>query len=142
MVTAPVPRPEALRYVASSADPSGGNPAGVVLDATGLTDDEMLAIAADVGFSETAFPLPRIDGLDARCSSPLAEVGGVVEDPATGAAAAALGGYLREGGHAPVPARLTVLPGADTGRPSTLSVHVPAGTGGIEVSGTAVPIPG
>jgi PhzF family phenazine biosynthesis protein len=67
--------------------------------------------------------------------------GGVVEDPATGAAAAALGGYLREGGHVEAPARLTVLQGADMGRPSTLSVHVPAGTGGIEVSGTAVVIP-
>lgn len=278
-------QPEVLRYVAFSGDPSGGNPAGVVLDATGLTDDEMLAIAADVGFSETAFLLPRPDGLDARYFSPLAEVsfcghatiatavahaersgagtlhlrtragevpvrtersddgawtatltsvpprtapladadlrdllallrlspddldpalpprvayagawhpvlalasrerlavldydmaglgrlmaerawttvalvhredattfsarnpfppGGVVEDPATGAGAAALGGYLREGGHVEVPARLTVLQGSDMGRPSTLTVSVPAGTGGIEVSGTAVAIP-
>jgi PhzF family phenazine biosynthesis protein len=276
---------EVLRYVAFSGEPSGGNPAGVVLDATGLSDGEMLAVAADVGFSETAFLLPRADGLGARYFSPLAEVsfcghatiaaavahaeragagtlhlrtragevpvrteraadgawtatltsvpprtvplddgdlrdllallrlstddldpalpprvayagawhpvlalasrerlavldydmaglgrlmadrdwttvalvwrqdavtfharnpfppGGVVEDPATGAAAAALGGHLREGGHVEAPARLTVLQGADMGRPSTLSVHVPAGTGGIEVSGTAVAIP-
>jgi PhzF family phenazine biosynthesis protein len=281
-----VPEPEVLRYVAFSDDPAGGNPAGVVLDATGLSDEQMLAIAADVGFSETAFLLPRPDGLDARYFSPLAEVsfcghatiatavahaersgagtlhlrtaagevpvrtartpdggwtatltsvpprtadladddlrdllallridpadldpalpprlayagawhpvvalasrerlavldydtaglarlmadrgwttvalvwrqdadtfsarnpfppGGVVEDPATGAAAAALGGYLREGGHVAVPARLTVLQGADMGRPSVLSVHVPAGGGGIEVSGSAVAIPG
>ena len=275
--------PEVLRYVAFSGDPAGGNPAGVVLDATGLPDEEMLAIAAEVGFSETAFLLPGPDGLRARYFSPLAEVsfcghatiatavahaersgagtlhlrtaagdvpvrtervdgawtatltsvpprtaplddadlgrllgllridpgdldpalpprvayagawhpvlalasrerlavldydvpglaglmadrgwttvalvwrqdaatfsarnpfppGGVVEDPATGAAAAALGGYLREGGHVEVPARLTVLQGADMGRPSELSVFVPAGTGGIEVSGRAVPI--
>ncbi len=281
-----MPEPEVLRYVAFSDDPAGGNPAGVVLDATGLSDEQMLAIAADVGFSETAFLLPRPDGLDARYFSPLAEVsfcghatiatavahaersgagtlhlrtaagevpvrtartpdggwtatltsvpprtadladddlrdllallridpadldpalpprlayagawhpvvalasrerlavldydtaglarlmadrgwttvalvwrqdadtfsarnpfppGGVVEDPATGAAAAALGGYLREGGHVAVPARLTVLQGADMGRPSVLSVHVPAGGGGIEVSGSAVAIPG
>jgi PhzF family phenazine biosynthesis protein len=281
-----VPEPEVLRYVAFSDDPAGGNPAGVVLDATGLSDERMLAIAADVGFSETAFLLPRPDGLDARYFSPLAEVsfcghatiatavahaersgagtlhlrtaagevpvrtertadggwtatltsvpprtadlsgddlrdllallridpgdldpdlpprvayagawhpvvalasrerlavldydlaglgrlmadrgwttvalvwrqdavtfsarnpfppGGVVEDPATGAAAAALGGYLREAGAVAVPARLTVLQGADMGRPSVLSVHVPAGQGGIEVSGTAVAIPG
>ncbi len=281
-----MPEPEVLRYVAFSDDPAGGNPAGVVLDATGLSDERMLAIAADVGFSETAFLLPRPDGLDARYFSPLAEVsfcghatiatavahaersgagtlhlrtaagevpvrtertadggwtatltsvpprtadlsgddlrdllallridpgdldpdlpprvayagawhpvvalasrerlavldydlaglgrlmadrgwttvalvwrqdavtfsarnpfppGGVVEDPATGAAAAALGGYLREAGAVAVPARLTVLQGADMGRPSVLSVHVPAGQGGIEVSGTAVAIPG
>lgn len=33
----------------------GGNPAGVVLDADGLSDPDMLAIAAKVGLSETAF---------------------------------------------------------------------------------------
>ena len=33
----------------------GGNPAGVVLDATGLRAAEMQAIAGDVGYSETAF---------------------------------------------------------------------------------------
>lgn len=33
----------------------GGNPAGVVMDADGLTEAEMAAIAAAVGFSETAF---------------------------------------------------------------------------------------
>lgn len=47
--------PEILRYTAFSADPAGGNPAGVVLDATGLSDDEQLAIAAELGYSETAF---------------------------------------------------------------------------------------
>ena len=74
MTGGPVPDPEVLRYVAFSGDPSGGNPAGVVLDATGLSDERMLAIAAEVGFSETAFLLPRPDGLDARYFSPLAEV--------------------------------------------------------------------
>jgi len=48
---------EVLRYTAFSADPAGGNPAGVVLDATGLDDAEMQRIAAEVGYSETAFPL-------------------------------------------------------------------------------------
>jgi PhzF family phenazine biosynthesis protein len=33
----------------------GGNPAGVVLQADGLSDEEMLSIAQQVGFSETAF---------------------------------------------------------------------------------------
>ena len=44
-----------LRYTAFSTDPAGGNPAGVVLDADGLTEEDMLAIAAEVGYSETAF---------------------------------------------------------------------------------------
>jgi PhzF family phenazine biosynthesis protein len=281
-----VPGPEVLRYVAFSDDPAGGNPAGVVLDATGLDEAQMLAVAADVGFSETAFLLPRPDGLAVRYFSPLAEVsfcghatiatavahaersgggtlhlrtaagevpvrtertadggwtatltsiaprtadltpddlrdllallrltpgdldpalpprvasagawhpvvalasrerlavldydvpglgrlmadrgwttvalvwrqdattfharnpfppGGVVEDPATGAAAAALGGYLRELGAVALPARLTVLQGADMGRPGTLWVHVPAEPGsGVEVSGRAVALP-
>ena len=65
--------------------------------------------------------------------------GGVVEDPATGAAAAALGGYLRELGLVQPPATLTLHQGEDMGRPSLLTVTVPEAPGsGIEVSGTAV----
>lgn len=67
-------------------------------------------------------------------------VGGVVEDPATGAAAAALGAYLREGHHIEPPADIVVHQGHDMGRPSLLTVHIPS-TGGIRVTGTAVPIP-
>ncbi|MGW1123086.1 PhzF family phenazine biosynthesis protein, partial [Streptomyces tanashiensis] len=47
--------PDVLHYTAFSDDPEGGNPAGIVLDATGLSDEEMLAIAAEVGYSESAF---------------------------------------------------------------------------------------
>ena len=67
---------EVLRYSAFTKDPAGGNPAGVVLDATGLTDDEMLAIAAKVGYSETAFVLPRSGEREfgVRYFSPKAEV--------------------------------------------------------------------
>lgn len=278
-----MPVADVLRYSAFTTDPTGGNPAGVVLDATGLTPAQMLATAAEVGYSETAFLLPREDGVDVRYFSPLAEVsfcghatiaaavaraerhgggrlllttqagpvevvtrpgadgtwratltsvpprtvpledddrrellaalrwtgtdldpalpprvayagawhpvlaaatrarlaaldydrdrlaalmarrswttvdvvwredartfharnpfppGGVVEDPATGAAAAALGGYLREGGHVAPPATLTVVQGADMGRPSLLTVDVPADPGtGIRVTGSAV----
>ena len=65
--------PAVLRYSAFTTDPSGGNPAGVVLDARGLPDAAMQRIAADVGYSETAFLLPRADGeLDVRYFSPLA----------------------------------------------------------------------
>ena len=45
-------------------------------------------------------------------------VGGVVEDPATGAAAAALGGYLRERGEIVAPASFEIIQGVEMGRPS------------------------
>jgi PhzF family phenazine biosynthesis protein len=67
-------------------------------------------------------------------------VGGVVEDPATGAAAAALGGYLREKGLVRTPMRLIIRQGEAMGRPSRLEVEIPT-DGGIIVSGTAVEIP-
>lgn len=65
-------------------------------------------------------------------------VGGVVEDPATGAAAAALGAYLRHHGMIDAPARIVVHQGHDMGRPSLLHAWIPDGDDGIEVSGTAV----
>ncbi|MCE9681916.1 PhzF family phenazine biosynthesis protein [Halomonas alkalisoli] len=64
-------------------------------------------------------------------------VGGVVEDPATGAAAAALGGYLRDAGLLQAPAQLMIRQGEAMGRPSRLQVDVPL-TGGIVVTGQAV----
>ncbi len=66
-------------------------------------------------------------------------VGGIVEDPATGAAAAALGGYLREAGLIEVPSTIFIRQGEAMGRPSRLTVEIPA-TGGIVVRGTAVPL--
>jgi PhzF family phenazine biosynthesis protein len=66
-------------------------------------------------------------------------VGGVVEDPATGSGAAALGGYLRDAGLVAAPASIVVLQGETMGRPSRLEVHIPA-SGGIVVAGTAVPM--
>ena len=276
---------EVLRYTAFTDDPRGGNPAGVVLDAGNLDDARMLAVAADLGYSETAFLTPRGgDRFGVRYFSPLAEVpfcghatiatgvawaerrgagemlldtasgevrvrtsrveestsatltsvpprvvdlddadlarllaalrwsrddldgalppsvayagaghpvlavatrarladldydfsslqglmaerdwttvqlvhrtggttfdvrnpfppGGIVEDPATGAAAAALGGYLRELGAVTVPATLHLRQGDDLGRPSRITVDVPAEPGtGISVTGTAVTI--
>lgn len=274
---------EILRYTAFSTDPRGGNPAGVVLDARDASDEEMLAVAAELGFSETAFLTARNGSVfDVRYFSPLAEVpfcghatiaaavayaqrhgtgaltfitragtveittasgspgelratltsvatrtvnlvdgdlallldalgwgeddldadlpprvafagawhpivaaatrdrladldydfdglaalmtarewttidlvwresatvfharnpfppGGVVEDPATGAAAAAFGGYLREFNLVALPTTLTIYQGAELGRPSVLTVDVSAEPGtGIAVTGTA-----
>src|SRR6478735_8770784 len=229
---------EILRYAAFSSDPAGGNPAGVVLDAGDLDDAAMQRIAADVGFSETAFLTPTgpttarvryfapiaevpfcghatiasavaradrgsagrlqldspiglievttsqtADGIVATLVSVPPEVldrldhdqqelttlmarqgweatvavvartgaatfearnpfppGGVREDPATGSAAAALGGYLRALGLVDPPARITVRQGRHVGRPGLLTVDIPAGDGGIAVSGRAVPM--
>jgi len=276
---------EILRYAAFTDNPAGGNPAGVVLDASGLDEDTMRAIAAEVGYSETAFVTPQANETFAvRYFSPESEVpfcghatiaaavayaerhqadqlrfdtpagrvdvqvtdgddgplatltsvpphvddaadedvaealaalgwqaaeldpalpprvayagarhlvlaaatrerladldydfarlralmttrdwvtvalvfrrdqttfdarnpfptGGIIEDPATGAAAAAFGAYLRALGAIEPPARLTIHQGADLGRPSLLIVDVPASAGtGIRVSGRAVPI--
>ena len=277
---------EILRYTAFSADPRGGNPAGVVLDARGASDEAMLTVAAELGYSETAFLGARNgDVFDVRYFSPLAEVpfcghatiaaavayaqrhgtgaltfstrsgpvevttasgsagelqatltsvaprtrdladsdlarlldalgwgphdldadlpprvayagawhpvlaaatrdrlagldynfdglaalmadrqwttvdlvwresatvfharnpfppGGVVEDPATGAAAAAFGGYLRELNLVALPATLTIHQGTDLGRPGVLIVDISAEPGtGIAVTGTATPI--
>ncbi|MWC29751.1 PhzF family phenazine biosynthesis protein [Paenibacillus sp. MMS18-CY102] len=45
-------------YDAFSSIPNKGNPAGVVLEGGSLTEEQMLQVAAAVGFNETAFPLP------------------------------------------------------------------------------------
>lgn len=283
--------PDVLRYTAFATDPAGGNPAGVVLDATGLDDAAMLAVAAGVGYSESAFLTPgpaelgpggraftvryfspqaevpfcghatvatavalaeragpgdfvfatpagtvpvsvteaegvlratltsvpprledattadvaealaaldwRADELDpglpprisyagarhlilaAATRERLAElrydferlkalmlrldlttvqlvwresdtvfhardpfpVGGVVEDPATGAAAAAFGAYARELGLVPATAELTLHQGVDMGRPGELTVTLREGDARVRVAGAAVRIP-
>jgi PhzF family phenazine biosynthesis protein len=274
--------PEILRYSAFTTDPAGGNPAGVVLDAAGMDEAAMQAVAAEVGYSESAFLVNKGGGVvDIRYFSPLAEVpfcghatiasavahadrhgtgllrlmtsvgevpvqtvpgpegtiatlvsipprttgiaaddvdellaalrwsagdldpslpprvafagashpviaaatrgrladldydfdrlgallaardwisvmlvhresdtvfharnpfppGGVVEDPATGAAAAAFGGYLRDLGLITPPTRFTIHQGVDMGRPSRITVDVFDARSGIGVSGTAV----
>ncbi|GID28112.1 PhzF family phenazine biosynthesis protein [Paractinoplanes brasiliensis] len=266
------------RYAAFTDDPAGGNPAGVVRDAADLDDAAMLKIAAEVGYSETAFitadkgaghyrvryfsPLAEVpfcghatvatavalgpgdhifttnagevpvtvdqegratltsvpptirelpeptlkalltalrweeDDLDpafppqvayagahhpvlaARTRQRLAEldydfealkglmlaqdwttvqlifrtgpasfdvrdpfpVGGVVEDPATGAAAAALGGYLRALGLVGEEATIELRQGDDLGRPSRITVRLVERDPGVRVSGRAVPM--
>lgn len=279
-----------LRYAAFTKNGTGGNPAGVVLDAVGMSPEEMQKIAADVGYSETAFITERksVNALAVRYFSPLAEVafcghatvalsvayaerafaeregagrllltippgeitvetqrnddglvaatltslpthtrpahgheiegalralrwteddldprypvhvayagndhlivavkdretlaaldydfpalselmttrgwttvhvvwaetpvrfhardpfppGGIREDPATGAAAAAFGGYLRSLGLIEVPTTVTIIQGEDNGTPSLLTVDIAAGVGTVKVTGTASP---
>jgi PhzF family phenazine biosynthesis protein len=68
---------EVLRYAAFTDDPDAGNPAGVVLDAAGASEREMLAVAAEVGYSETAFVTGRNGGggeYELRYFSPVSEV--------------------------------------------------------------------
>jgi PhzF family phenazine biosynthesis protein len=64
-------------------------------------------------------------------------VGGVIEDSATGAAAVALGGYLREAQIITAPKNIHIFQGEIMGRPSKLHLWIPK-AGGITVSGTAV----
>jgi len=67
--------------------------------------------------------------------------GGVYEDPATGAATAALGGYLRDLGW-PCGDHIDVVQGEDMGMRSRLRADIPPERGGsIRVSGTARILP-
>ena len=92
-----------------------------LMEGDGLTTIQLVwRESADVFVSRNPFP-----------------VGGVVEDPATGAAAAALGGYLRDARMVQAPARITIRQGEAMGRPSHLVVDIPR-TGGIVVTGAAV----
>ena len=62
-----------LRYAAFSTTPEGGNPAGVVLDAAAATEAQMQRVAAEVGYSETAFLVQEGPGsVRVRYFSPLA----------------------------------------------------------------------
>ncbi|GJF32029.1 oxidoreductase [Kitasatospora sp. NE20-6] len=66
---------EILRYAAFTTDPAGGNPAGVVPDAAGVDDGTALAVAAALGYSETAFLTRTGERTYAvRYFSPVAEV--------------------------------------------------------------------
>src|SRR3954468_11607195 len=70
------PAEQVLRYSAFTGTPAGGNPAGVVLNARDMADARMLELAAEIGYSETAFLTPRPDGreYDMRYFSAEAEV--------------------------------------------------------------------
>ena len=46
-----------FHYDAFTNKPNMGNPAGIVLEADGLTEEEMQCIAEKVGYNETTFVL-------------------------------------------------------------------------------------
>lgn len=77
-----------LRIAAFSDGDQGGNPAGVMIAETLPTTQEMQRIAAEVGFSETAFAAPIDGGWRVRYFSPESEV------PFCGHATIALGAAL------------------------------------------------
>lgn len=61
---------------------------------------------------------------------------GIYEDPATGSAAAALGGYFRDTGVYGTGDHITILQGDDMGRPSSILLTI--GGSSMKISGTAV----
>lgn len=101
--------------------------------------DELAALMEEQGWTTVhAFWAESADLFHARNAFP---PGGVVEDPATGAAAAAFGGYLRTLYGDKAPRRVTILQGHHMGRPSRLLVDLDPATRTVDVSGTATEIP-
>lgn len=139
---------DALRLSRADLDPDlppafirGGNPhplvpvgAGVL---SGLDHDAeaVLRLQDSQGWDGTVPVVHRLSATRFASRNPFPR-GGIREDPATGSAAAGLGAYLREGGHVVTPVDVTVEQGAETGRPSSISVSIPA-SGRIRVTGTA-----
>lgn len=78
------------RIAAFSDGEGGGNPAGVVIGEALPPEPEMRRIAAEVGFSETAFAAPLENGWRVRYFSPESEV------PFCGHATIALGAALAQ----------------------------------------------
>ncbi|HAV78613.1 MAG TPA: PhzF family phenazine biosynthesis protein [Anaerolineae bacterium] len=79
-----------LKLAAFSQDGKGGNPAGVAFYDAMPGDDEMLKIAKDIGYSETAFLVKQNDFWRVRYFAPAMEV------PFCGHATIALGAALGE----------------------------------------------
>lgn len=78
------------RFASFSAGNQGGNPAGVVITDQMLDETDMQRIAAEVGYSETAFAAPQDEGYRVRYFAPESEV------PFCGHATIALGAALAQ----------------------------------------------
>ena len=81
---------EILRIAAFADAGAGGNPAGVSIADSHPAEAEMRAVAAEVGYSETAFACPAGDAWRVRYFSPESEV------PFCGHATIALGAALEK----------------------------------------------
>ena len=79
-----------LKLAAFSQNGQGGNPAGVAFCDAMPSDEEMLRIAKEIGYSETAFLVKQTDGWRVRYFAPELEV------PFCGHATIALGAALGE----------------------------------------------
>ena len=79
-----------LKLAAFSRNGQGGNPAGVVFSDEMPNEEEMLKVAKEVGYSETAFLVKQDDGWRVRYFAPAMEV------PFCGHATIALGAALGE----------------------------------------------
>ena len=115
---------DVIRLAAFTDNPEGGNPAGVVLDARGMSDRDMQEIATDIGFSETAFLVAvpgKPDEFDVRYFTPVAEVAFC--------------------GHATVAAGIALAMNrdrdTDDGESRTLGFHTKAGFVGVDVTHTS-----
>ena len=98
--------------------------------------DPMRAVMASAGL--TTVNLVHVAAPDLFISRNAYAIGGVVEDPATGAAAAALGGLLADIGWDLPDGSFSIRQGEDMGMPSLIGVQVSGVKGaGVRVSGTA-----
>src|SRR5690606_13692023 len=95
------------------------------LDALDQDHDALGALMAAQGWSATVAVVHRRSPTHWVVRNPFPP-GGVREDPATGSAAAALGGYLRALGLVRPPSRVLVDQGAHVGRPGRIVIDVPA----------------
>jgi PhzF family phenazine biosynthesis protein len=122
----------------------GGNPHPLVAVREGVLAeldhdaDAVLRLQDREGWDGTTPVIHRISTTHFHSRNPFPR-GGIREDPATGSAAASLGAYLRAGNHVTTPSVVTVEQGVETGRPSLLTIDIPA-SGRIRVTGTAEPI--
>lgn len=115
---------------------------GVPLEVLDVLDHDQQALAtlmAEHGWGATVAVVARTGADEFEARNPFPP-GGVREDPATGSAAAAFGGYLRALGLLRPPSRVLIHQGRHVGRPGLLTVDIPAGNGGISVTGRAVPL--
>jgi PhzF family phenazine biosynthesis protein len=134
----------ALRYAAFASTPGGGNPAGIVLDATRLAEAEMQAIAAEIGYAESAFVTESaIDGvsrhLRLRYFSPIAEVPfcghATIATAVALAERAGVGDFVFETAVGPVTIETSTL---ETATVETATVETTAGQDAISASFTSV----